>query len=184
MTDPAPEKITATEIELALSGYFDSRRNFIIPNVKWGFRNLRYEIDLMVVTQSLYAYEVEIKISPGDLKRDREKLKWNYCGEQHYFRKSFFAIPEKMLKYQDLVPEKAGILAVSYNSKRYWFDTRLVREPVTDTLAKKVTETELAQLGRLTMLRMWDLKRNIRTHAQQKRELRKQLEAASLEAHP
>jgi hypothetical protein len=158
-----PEKITATEIELALVNFFDSRRNFVIPNVSWGFRRLSYEIDVMVVTQSLYAYDIEIKVSASDLKRDQDKHKWNYCLEQHYFRKSYFAMPETMSQYQDLVPAHAGIFLVSYNSRRSWYDAKVVREPVTDKLAKKVSESELTQLGRLTMMRMWDLKRNVRS---------------------
>jgi hypothetical protein len=157
------EKITAAEIELALATLFDSRRNFLIPNVSNGFRHINYEIDVMVVTQSLYAYDIEIKVSAADLKRDLSKHKWNYCRDQHYFRKSYFAMPETMTGYQDLVPAHAGIILVSYNDRAYWFEARVIREPVTDTLAKKVTEAELTQLGRLAMLRMWDLKRNVRS---------------------
>lgn len=152
-------KITAADIEVALSNHFDTRRNFMIPNLKWGFRNLLYEIDLVVVTGSKYIYEIEIKISAGDLKRDRKKWKWGYCKTQHHFRKSYFAMPATMLKYQDLVPEHAGILAVSYNDKRFWFDVEEVRPPKTDALAKPITDAEYAQLGRLCMLRMWDMKR-------------------------
>lgn len=152
------EKITAAEIELALTRYFDAKRNFLIPNVKWGFRQLSYEIDVMVVTGSLYAYDIEIKISPADLKRDREKWKWNFCKDQHYFRKSYFAIPEGMLKYQDLIPDHAGVLAVSVSAGNGWFSVREVRAPKPDMLAKKITEKEYANLGRLCMLRMWALR--------------------------
>jgi hypothetical protein len=156
-----PPKITAAEIELALAGFFDWRRNFIIPNVSNGFRHINYEIDVMVVTQSLYAYDIEIKVSAADLKRDQDKDKWRYCLEQHYFRKSYFAMPEAMSQHQDLVPAHAGIILVAYNERRYWYDAKVVREPVVDTLAKKVREDELTQLGRLTMLRMWDLKHSV-----------------------
>jgi hypothetical protein len=167
-----PEKITAAEIELALAAYFDSRKNFMIPNVSNGWRYLTYEIDVMVVTASLYAYDIEIKVSASDLRRDALKDKWRYCREQHYFRKSFFAMPEAMLKYQELVPEHAGIIAVSYNERRYWYDAKVVREPVVDGLAKKVTEAELSQLGRLTMLRMWDLKHSVHRLQRERQEMR------------
>ena len=155
--------ITAEAIELALLRVFDHRRNFVIPNVSWGFRHLNYEIDVMVVTASLYAYDIEIKISAGDLKRDAAKDKWRYCRDQHYFRKSYFAIPEALLKYAVFIPDHAGIIAVSYDSSRAWFYAHEVRAAVVDGLAKKVTDAELNQLGRLTMLRMWDLKRTIRS---------------------
>jgi hypothetical protein len=165
------EKITATEIELALASYFDSRKNFMIPNVSNGWRYLSYEIDVMVVTASLYAYDIEIKVSASDLRRDALKDKWRYCREQHYFRKSYFAMPEAMSGYQDLVPAHAGIILVSYNDRRFWYDAVVVREPVVDGLAEKVTEAELTQLGRLAMLRMWDLKRNVRSLSRDRQDL-------------
>jgi hypothetical protein len=167
-----PEKITAAEIELALAGFFDWRRNFIIPNISNGFRGINYEIDIMVVTQSPYAYDIEIKVSAADLKRDRDKDKWRYCLEQHYFRKSYFAMPETMSGYQDLVPAHAGVILVSYNERRYWYDAKVVREPVVDNLAKKITEAELTQLGRLTMLRMWDLKHSVHRLVRECQEMR------------
>ncbi len=158
MSETQPPKLNAAAIEVALARHFETNRNFCIPNVKWGFRSLSYEIDLMVVTTSMYAYEVEIKISAGDLRRDSKKWKWNYCGSEHNFRKSYFAMPEDMLKYQDLVPAHAGILTVRYNRRATWFEVVEARAPTLDGLAKKLTETEFAQLGRLCMLRMWDLK--------------------------
>ncbi|MEM5786538.1 MAG: hypothetical protein AAGU11_04420, partial [Syntrophobacteraceae bacterium] len=72
-------KITAADIEVAVARHFHTTRNLIIPNVSWGFRGMGYEIDLMVVTESRYAYEVEIKVSAADLKRDAQKDKWRYC---------------------------------------------------------------------------------------------------------
>jgi hypothetical protein len=161
-------KITAAEIELALTGFFDYRRNFIIPNVSYGFRHISYEIDVMVVTTSLYAYDVEIKISPGDLRRDSKKWKWKVCRNQHYFRKSYFAVPETMLKYQDLIPEHAGVISVSYNERRHLFEAVEIRKPVVDSQARKVTEAEISHLGKLCMLRMWDLKRNVRRLSREK----------------
>lgn len=164
-------KITSSEIELALVQYFDTARNFIIPNVSNGFRHINYEIDLMVVTRSRYAYEVEIKISPGDLRRDAKKDRWRYCLSQHYFRKSYFAMPEEMSKYQDLVPEHAGILTVKYYPKHYYWLATEIRKPVIDSEAKKLFDHEYEHLGELAMLRMWDLKRNIRHLIQQKQEV-------------
>jgi hypothetical protein len=177
MSEPSPsptEKITAAEIELALVQHFGTERNFIIPNVSNGFRHISYEIDLMIVTRSRYAYEVEIKISASDLRRDALKDKWRYCRDQHYFRKSYFAMPQELLKYQDLVPEHAGIIAVAYNDRRYyWYGTE-IREPVIDKDAKKLFDHEYEHLGELAMLRMWDLKHNIRNLIQQNRALRRE----------
>lgn len=168
--------ITAAEIELALMTYFDTSRNFIIPNISNGFRGMNYEIDLMIVTRARYAYEVEIKISASDLKRDQKKWKWNYCIDQHYFKKSYFAIPADLTEYQEFIPAHAGIIAVEYRgSPRFWWNCTVVREPTPDKLAKKVSDSEYAHLGELAMLRMWDLKCNVRDLAHKNRDLENSL---------
>ena len=63
---------TAAEIEVVVAQYFDPRRNVIVPNVWWGW-GLRHECDLVVMTKTGYAYEVEIKVSRSDLKADLKK---------------------------------------------------------------------------------------------------------------
>lgn len=150
----------ASDIELALSRYFHRRRNFIIPNVSWGFRGLSYEVDLMVVTSSNYAYEIEIKTSASDLKRDTKKHKWNYCLFRNNFRKYYFAFPEELLKYQEFVPGFAGILTISYDEKSSIYRAELYRDAAIQSNARIITEKEYSELGRLCMLRMWNLKEN------------------------
>ena len=49
------------EMEVALMKHFGIRQNIIVPNVSWSFLN--YEADLVVLTKSNYATEIEIKIS-------------------------------------------------------------------------------------------------------------------------
>ena len=61
------------EVEVAIMQHFDVRRNVIVPNVSWGiFRpgiGQLHEIDLLVLSGSNYATEVEIKVTKADLKR-------------------------------------------------------------------------------------------------------------------
>ncbi|MEM5786539.1 MAG: hypothetical protein AAGU11_04425, partial [Syntrophobacteraceae bacterium] len=74
------------------------------------------------------------------------------------FRKSFFAFPEALSKYQEFVPEHAGILTVAFNPKYLSTHVEVLRLPKVDALARPVSATEYAKLGRLCMLRLWDVK--------------------------
>ena len=62
---------TLYEMECAVARYMDFRTNLVVPNVSWGFEV--HECDLLIVTKTGYAYEVEIKRSKADLKKDIEK---------------------------------------------------------------------------------------------------------------
>ena len=64
-------KLKTDEMEVALAEYFDSRANLIVPNVYHSF--FKHELDLLVLTKSGYAYEIEIKITAADLKKDVKK---------------------------------------------------------------------------------------------------------------
>lgn len=54
---------TAKEIEIAIARYFGIRQNAIVPNVSWGL-GFPYECDLLILRDSGFAIEIEIKISP------------------------------------------------------------------------------------------------------------------------
>lgn len=160
-------KIDAAAVEFGVIRYFDYAGKFAIPNVTYGF-GLSYEVDVMIVTKFLYAYEIEIKVSPGDLKRDCQKWRFRQGWEpSQLFRKSYYAMPVEMEKYTDLIPSSYGVLLVKYNN--YWFEAREVRPAATNASARKLTETEYANLGRLCMLRMWDLKKTIWQYRQNRK---------------
>lgn len=147
-------KIDSAVIEVSVSTYFDRTQNFAITNVREGF-GLRYEVDLMIVTKSLYAYEIEIKVSASDLKRDQKKWRYRHGWEPgSRFRKSYYAMPESMKDQAGIIPECYGILLVG----EYPY-VQMLRDSQINTAARKLTETEYAGLGRLCMLRMWKLKR-------------------------
>ena len=155
------------EVELAVATFFGIRQNLIIPNVSWGFAGLYYEADLVVVTKAGYAKEIEIKVSRGDLIKDKEKKHNHGCQK---FKELYFAIPKKLLKDIEHIPERAGILVcekVIYDNNKIHYRTELKR-PAKKNFAEKLTLQDQYELARLGSLRIWDLKRKLLDTAKQK----------------
>lgn len=152
---------TSAEIEVAISRYFSITKYVIVPNVSWGM--FYYELDLCVLNhRSLYAYEVEIKISKSDLRRDQNK--WHHHAHNHnLIRDLYFAMPEKMRDCIDLVPERAGILLVDEKG-----NVSTLRKPKSNPMAKKWTYEQAYKLARLGTMRTWTMKRAIIMRKQQK----------------
>lgn len=147
------------EVELAVVNYFGKRQNLIVPNVSWGFLGLHYEADLVVVTKSGYAKEVEIKVSRGDLIKDKEKKHTHDCKK---FKELYFAIPKKLLKDKEHIPERAGILVCDkweYDNKIYY--GAILERPAVGNNAPPLTLQDRYDLARLGTLRIWNLKQKI-----------------------
>lgn len=114
---------------------------------------------MLALSQSGYLYEIEIKISIADLKRDRSKRKWTpafqaYAGSM--LRGMWFAMPKTVWDHKDAadaVPEKAGVIVVS-DDKR----AAIVRQCKPDASAHKLSERERFQLARLGTMRYWTRK--------------------------
>jgi hypothetical protein len=87
----------AIHVELAVASYFGIRRHLIVPNVSWGL-GLRHECDLLIVRESGFAAEVEIKVSKSDLKKDVEKRKWAMAERYGYSKKDEFEMSEPETK--------------------------------------------------------------------------------------
>jgi hypothetical protein len=143
---------TCKEIELAISSYFDPRRNTIVPNVWWGM-GFDHECDLLVLTKSGFAYEVEIKISRSDLRADLRKRNGH---ESKYIKKLYFAMPDKMETCVDLVPGRAGILLVQQTG-----GVRKIREAKQVSEAKPFPVEKQLKLAQLGTMRIWTLKREL-----------------------
>ena len=142
---------TTAEMEMAVSYYFGTRRNLIVPNVSWGM--FLYEMDLVVLRRdSLYAGEVEIKVSRSDLKRDQKK---NHCHDRNrnMIKCLWFAVPEKLSNCLEFVPERAGFLTVASGGR-----VVVVRKPLANPLARKWSVEDALKLTRLGLLRYWDMK--------------------------
>jgi hypothetical protein len=154
-------------IELALirSRYFDYRKDLIVPNVDWGL--FHYEHDLVVLKASDYAYEIEIKRTLSDLKKDLEK---SHKHVNNKIRKLYFAFPSKLAKHIKFVPIRAGIFVVNKEGKVY-----KIKEADVNKKAVRFTEEERYKLARLGALRIWNLKSNLKIALNQNKELREEL---------
>lgn len=149
-------ELTASKIEIALANFFDFRRNIIVPNVSWGL--LTHECDLLVITKSGYASEVEIKVSKSDLKRDLLKSHGHYSN---LIKRLFFAIPEGLVKFQEFIPERAGIIQVIRGNLGYGYGCKILKRAKINKYAKPLSTNEIIQLGRLASIRMWCLKKTL-----------------------
>ena len=72
----ADAPINSSDIEFAVARMFCWRQNIIVPNVWWGM-GFNYELDLMVISGSGWATEIEIKISVSDIRADLRKRRWH-----------------------------------------------------------------------------------------------------------
>ena len=161
--------MTAKEIEIEIATrYFNKRVDLIVPNVTWGFHGFS-ECDLLVCKNSGYLIEVEIKISKADIVKDNRK-KHNH--NRRFIKELYFAIPEKLKCFADLIPEDAGIIIVfekaeivflNYNN----FEKYTRKHPTLLRRAKinpgymKVTIEDKYKLARLGTLRMWNHKKQL-----------------------
>lgn len=146
--------VTARDIELAIASWLGIRTHIIVPNVSWGL-NL-HECDILAVSKSGYATEIEIKISASDLRADMKK------GHQHdspIIRYLYFAMPAKLSKYAELVPQRAGIIIVENGS------CLVTRNCQVNSLARKLDVEEQLQVARLGVMRIWNLKASLRDYS-------------------
>lgn len=152
------------DIEIMVANHFDFRQSLIVPNISWGI-NI-HECDLLVVTKSNYLIEVEIKVSKADLIKDL--LKW-HKHEDKRLKALYFAIPLELLKYQNYIPSRAGILTVENrearnidNSIYKYMRINLEKKPQINKLTQPISEEERYNIARLATMRVWTLKKRIR----------------------
>jgi len=159
--------MTALEIEIKVARYFNSAVNLIVPNVSWGLVGGQ-ECDMLVLTGSGYATEIEIKVSRSDLKRDAEKRHRKHPHlASDKIKKTYFAMPESMESCVDLVPKTSGVLLVKEGEPMY-SDSRVTVFREAEIISKyKFTDQERSTLARLGTLRIWGLKEKLFQHGQQ-----------------
>jgi len=163
-------KPTAATVELAVAKFFDYRQNLIIPNLSHGAG--LHECDMVILMRSGYAYEVEIKVSASDIKSD---LKKKHGHESELIKLFYFAIPESLVTYADLIPNHAGIIKVSREvGPEYKYSetygpretgnkvsrdcVEIFRAPKVNRNARRWTDAERFNLIRLSTMRIWSLK--------------------------
>lgn len=141
-------------------GPFPLRRQALaVPNVSWGFLN-GYEADLLVVSKAGYMTEVEVKVSLADWKSDKRKVSkfLQLEAETTRTKRFYYAAPlELAQRWEEVgIPAYAGVLGADESKLNaghiYWTTVR----QATDTQARKLTDREQADLGRLGTMRYWD----------------------------
>jgi hypothetical protein len=149
--------VTTADIEWALIKPQRSKFNFlkciVVPNVSWGMVN--HECDLLALTKSDVAHEIEIKISKSDLKADLKKRHTHDGGT--LIKYLWFAGPETL---EDVfvrdAPDRAGIILVYEDyADRPGMCYRIARHPKPNTMARKWTLEDRARLARLGAMRYW-----------------------------
>lgn len=141
---------TTVEIERCISNYFSPRVNIVVPNVSWGMSV--HECDLFVLSKNNYASEIEIKISRGDVVKDKTK---RHGHNNNKIKRLFFAIPERLNQHEVIIhiPERAGIIVVDCKGR-----CRIIRHAKINTQARKLSTEERMNLLRLAYLRYCDMK--------------------------
>ena len=145
------------EMEIALMRKLGIRINLIIPNVSWGMHGM-HECDLLCLSKSGYATEVEIKVSKADLLKDVEKP---HKHEHRLITYLYFAVPEKLkLIALEVIPKHAGLYVVTeYRSGGIYVSQ--VKEAQRKKGAVKWSTEDKYKLARLGAMRILGLKSKI-----------------------
>lgn len=164
------------KIELALYDHFRFLQNDVITNIF--IDSFRHECDLIVIRNpSLYALEVEIKMSVSDLKAERKKKRYIRNGVNYYhdsdvgmsqmFKEKWFAMPEKMKqKGLELIPDYAGFLIINEHG-----GVKIIRK-AKKLNNKPITQGQRTDLLRLGVMKCYALKqRTIRNYEKHKKRL-------------
>jgi hypothetical protein len=166
------------DIEIAIIKGFNPRQNIIVPNVSWGLHDNNYaplhECDVLILSGSNYATEVEIKVSKSDLLIDKNK---RHAHKHNLIRRFYYAVPEKLKDTAlEIIPENAGLLVISTKeaTNYKWYDegrcdeykiyynrVDTVKECKINTSAIKWTDEQKFQLARLGAMRILGLKQKV-----------------------
>jgi len=158
-------KLKLLDMEIALMCEFGYRRNIIVPNISWGL--FLHECDLLVISKTGYATEIEIKTSKADLIKDKDKQ------HKHLSQKIgrlYFAIPTKLMPHVEHIPERAGIIEV-VEGKMWSFQGFRRHQCIFHKTANfshknKLTDEEILKAAHLGTMRICGLKQKIRDYKQ------------------
>ena len=154
-------KPDSRDFEIAVAEHFGIRQNVIVPNISWGLRGLNHECDLLLLRDSGFAEEIEIKVSASDIRRDLTKGGGRGHARSPLIRKLWFAVPLALAE-SDSIPEYAGVLALVWDTRKRGYVCVAVRAPAVNSAARKLSDAEKLQVLRLSNLRVWSLKQKLR----------------------
>lgn len=152
--------IKTIEVEIAVMRWMGIRANLVVPNVSWGisdkYRSL-HECDIISLSRSGFATEVEIKVSKHDLLKDGDK---KHGHKHNLIANLYFAVPEKLKELAlEVIPERAGLLVVEKLDGKSF--AKMVRSPERNKYCIKWDTTKRYQLARLGTMRILGLKEKI-----------------------
>jgi hypothetical protein len=155
--------MTVQEVQHALTYSSNSpfyiRSHIVVPNVYWGL-GFRYELDLLSISIPAYiGTEIEIKISKGDLKRDKDKT---HCHDDNRIRQLYFAGPIELQEaFFEYAPKEAGIITIFYDKKERFINRQYQCSIRRNAKPRKnfmpFTDKEVFALMRLGNMRYWSL---------------------------
>jgi len=164
--------MTTIEMEYAISRRFDVRTHTIVPNVSWGL--LSHEADVLVMRETGFLLEFEIKRSFSDYKADFKKHKWRN-GLSKTIKKFYYCFPADLWRkrrghIQEILPEFAGILVIYKNGERLPF-SEIIKPAKLNPGCKALSKPQQLKLAQLGTMRIWNLKRQIITSQNDKKRL-------------
>lgn len=170
-------EVTARDVVAALCGLgsnclWDPRRVVAVPNTTAA---VGWEADLLILHPSGWVWEIEVKVSAGDFRREfktkadkHETLKTGttrYRGGYGYYerknekvQKFFFAMPLSVYeRVKDEVPDYAGVILLDEAWRDGWNRLRPRTEKKAPNLpgAKKTDDAFRIELLRLAHARLW-----------------------------
>ncbi len=149
----------AIDVEIAMMRALGIRQNLIVPNISWGIAGL-HECDLLSLSSSGYATEIEIKISKSDLLKDSLKSH----GHKHdHIKYLYFAVPSILRGVAlEVIPERAGLYVImKRDGSRYKYTTDFIRPAEPNSNCVKWSQEERFDLARLGAMRILGLKQKI-----------------------
>lgn len=114
-------KVSCVEIEVAIMREFDFRRKLIVSGVTNMMGLVAFETDMIVLSESNYAYGFEIKTSRSDLRAEFKKRQHTHLevmlngktGKERYYGKFkyfYYAVPEQLKELAlELIPPFCGL---------------------------------------------------------------------------
>lgn len=159
--------MTTKELEYAINKHYFNSAKIITTKLTRNSGVVSHECDVVVVTNSYYLIEFELKISKSDLKKDFQKKHSHECDN---IKKTFYVIPEKLEDCIELIPERFGIIIVNKKIQidksgkipleKTHYPLRIIREAQTNKKAKKITNDNFIKICTLASMRYWTTKEN------------------------
>lgn len=143
---------TIEETLVGYSGPFSYQKWLVVPNVSYGL-NL-HECDVLALTRSGYAHEIEIKVSKADLKKDLLKP---HGHRSQKIKCLWFCGPAELKEaFEEICPERAGIILI-HEPRTTGGNHRAVihRKALPNTSARKFTAEERLKMAELGTMRYW-----------------------------